>query len=339
MAEHRERVDLRMSREVVRRVIVPLCMDLGARYLVKPYLGRYDDDDKTIKWGLGHKRHGDKRHRTHATFSGIVYRDGDRTEGATRSIEVDRRIGWSRKHDNRLVANDETVNEKIASFNETFNKLRTFTSLDLIQRFSASAKGEVLGIGGSVTSSTEARAHTEVETEKFARNKQEKVVEDNVRIAYPGPILYNEDVYDDNGSIINRKDTIAEPGNVWLIERPVATLHTITPITQHGLWDCAELVLDLENWTGERAGSVVPGGEHWNVLRFAGLHDLAAFMRRDLVLRFKWSNRLRLSDEGKRALRWLEDESNRRVGPVEWERITVNENVSALEPSIITPEV
>ena len=83
--------------------------------------------------------------------------------------------------------------------------------------------------------------------------------------------------------------TVREAGNIWLIERPVATLHTITPITQHGLWDCAEIALDLENWTGERPGSPLPDGEHWNVLKFAGLNDLAAFMRRDLVLRYKWS--------------------------------------------------
>ena len=74
------------------------------------------------------------------------------------------------------------------------------------------------------------------------------------------------------------------------------------------------------------------------MLKFAGLNDLAAFMRRDLVLRFKWSNKLRLSSEGKAALKWLEDEDNRRVGPVEWERISVNENVSALEPSIVTED-
>ena len=43
-------------------------------------------------------------------------------------------------------------------------------------------------------------------------------------------------------------------------------------------------------------------------------------MRRDLVLRFKWSTKLRLSSEGKAALKWLEDEDNRRVGPVEWEK-------------------
>ena len=239
MAEHRERVDRRMSQEVVKRVLIPLALDLGARYIVRPYLGAYSDEDKTIKWGIGHKRHGDRRHRTSATFTGIVYRDGEKTEGETRSIEVDRRVGWSRKHDNRLVANQEDVNVKIASFNEQYNRIRTFTSLDLIQRFSGSAKGEVLGIGGSVQSSTEAHAHTEVETEKWGRTKQEMVLEDHVRIAYPGPIL------DADGRVV-------EPGNIWLIERPVATLHTITPITQHGLWDCAEVALD---WRTGRANA------------------------------------------------------------------------------------
>ena len=228
-----------MSQEIVRRVLIPLALDLGARYLVKPYLGKYDDEDKTIKWGLGHKRHGDKRHRTHATFTGIVYRDGERTEGQTRSIEVDRRIGWSRKHDNRLVANEENVNVKIASFNEQYNRIRTFSSLDLIQRFSGSAKARCWASADRCSPPTEVHAHTEVETESGGAPSREMVLEDHVRIAYPGPIL------DADGRVV-------EAGNVWLIDRPVATLHTITPITQHGLWDCAEVALDLENWTGER---------------------------------------------------------------------------------------
>ena len=56
------------------------------------------------------------------------------------------------------------------------------------------------------------------------------------------------------------------------------------------------------------------------------------------MLRYKWLPGLKLSDESKRGLDWLQDEGNRKVGPVEWERIRVNENVSALEPTIITPE-
>ena len=53
-------------------------------------------------------------------------------------------------------------------------------------------------------------------------------------------------------------------------------------------------------------------------------------MDKDLVLRFKWLPNLKLSDESKRGREWLEDEANRRVGPVYWNRIRVNENVAAL---------
>ena len=73
-----------------------------------------------------------------------------------------------------LCKNDERITRKIVSFEETFNKLSTFSSsLDLMQRFSATAQGTVLGIGGSVSSSGEVHAHTEVETEKFNRTKTE----------------------------------------------------------------------------------------------------------------------------------------------------------------------
>ena len=75
------------------------------------------------------------------------------------------------------------------------------------------------------------------------------------------------------------------------------------------------------------------------MLKFGGLNDLAAFMRRDLVLRYKWSNEAaaeRRRPQGAAVAGRMRD--NRRVGPVEWERISVNENVSALEPSIITED-
>ena len=80
-----------------------------------------------------------------------------------------------------LVQNDETVVIKIASFEESFNKIRTFSSLDLMQSFSATAQGEIMGIGGSVTSTTEAKAHTELETETFNRTKKEMIIDDSVR--------------------------------------------------------------------------------------------------------------------------------------------------------------
>ena len=323
MAEHRERVDQRMSREVVNRVIVPLCLDLGARYLRRPAQKGYDDEEKTLKWNLGYKKHGDKRMTTEVTFQGIQYRDGDCDEGRTRETEMGRRIGWSRKHDNRLVQNDETVVIKIASFEESFNKIRSYSSIDLLQRFTATAQGEIMGIGGSVTSTTEAKAHTELETETFNRTKKELIIDDTVRLFYPGPIR------DDDGRMV-------EEGEIWLVDRPVSTIHTVTPITQWGIWD-ARIRLNIEDWAGYH--SVMPQrASTANILEFTGLDELAAFMQRDLVLRYKWLQQLKLSDESKRGLKWMRNEENRRVGPVEWERITVSENVSALEPSIVTPE-
>ena len=319
MPEHRERVDRRMSGEINRRVLIPLLLDLGARYLLRPYLGSYRDEEKSIRWGLGH--HHKKGHRSSVEYQGIHYRDGDLTKGPTRSIEVDRRMVWSVKHDNRLVQNDETRSSKVVTFDESFNKLRTFSSLDLLQRFSSSAKGEVLGIGGSVTSTTEAKAHSEIETETFNRKKTERVLDTSARICYPGP-LYRDDK-DEDGVVVGR--TLVEEGPIWLVERPVSTIHTITPVEQWGIWD-ARIVLNIEDWAGNFG--VMPGGKHDNVLEFAGFSDLQAFMRRDLVLRYKWSTKLKLSDESKRGLDWLADEDNRRVGPVEWEKIVVNDNVS-----------
>ena len=113
MAEHREQVDKRMMQEINRRVLMPLLIDLGARYLVKPYMGKYDDEAKTAKWGFGHKKHGDKRHRTGVTYLGINYLDGEKREGKTYQRVEDRYSAWSVKHDNRLVQNDETITKKV----------------------------------------------------------------------------------------------------------------------------------------------------------------------------------------------------------------------------------
>ena len=73
------------------------------------------------------------------------------------------------------------------SFVEDFNKIRSLTSLDLLQHFSVSAQGSVLGIGGSVSSTTEARAHSEVETEKFNHTKEERVLKDKFDDRPPRP--------------------------------------------------------------------------------------------------------------------------------------------------------
>ena len=169
----RERLDKTMSRKIVDKVIIPFVEDLGARHLVgHPYLGAYDHEHKHLTWGLGHKTHGDKRHRTSVKFEAINYRDGEKIEGETRVAEIDHRIGWSRKLDNRKVANSVTVTEKIISFEETFNKLRSLSSLDIVNSFSASAQGEIAGIGGTVSNSQTISAHTELEIEKMNHVKK-----------------------------------------------------------------------------------------------------------------------------------------------------------------------
>ena len=179
---------------------------------------------------LGDKRPPDTR-TDQLRFEGIYYRDGEQTEGKTTTVEIDHRVGWSRKIDNRVVKNVVKVEEKIVSFEETFNKLRTFTSLDIASQFSATAQGEVLGIGGSVSQSTSITAHTEVETEKFNRTKKERIIDDTSILDYPGPILHDVDVFED-GAIVARQGSVKYEGEVYLIERPVVTLQTVTPMTQ-----------------------------------------------------------------------------------------------------------
>ena len=328
MAEHREQVDKRMMQQLNRRVMVPLVLDLGARYIVRPYLGMYNDEEKTAKWGLGHKKHGDKRHRTTVMYQGITYIDGEERVGKTYSRVEDRYLAWSVKHDNRRVQNDETVGEKKASYQETYSQIETLTSADLMQRFTATAQGEFSGIGGSVSSVTEARAHSEVATNKYNLKQEEVILDNSARIFYPGPV-YRDD-FDANGQISGR--TLVQEGEIWLVDRPIEVIHTVTPVEQDGTWDAA-IKLDLENWAGNYG--VLPDGEHWNVFNFANLTELISFMRRELILQYKWLPGLQLSDESKRGLEWLEDVSNRLVGPVHWNRIRVNENVAALEPTVL----
>ena len=328
MAEHREQVDKRMMQQINRRVLIPLLIDLGARYLVKPYLGRYDDEEKSANWGFGHKRHGDKRHRTTVKYSGIAYTDGEKVEGKTYQRVEDRYSAWQVKHDNRKVQNDETVEKKVMTSEESYNEIQTLTSLDLMERFSTTVQGEVAGFGGSVTSTIEARAHTEASTKKYDYKKREILLEDTVHIFYPGPV-YRDD-YDDDGKLIGR--TLVQEGEIWLVDRPVEVVHTVTPIEQDGVWDAA-ITLNLEDWAGNYGP--MPDGEHKNNLEFGNLSELLSFMKRELVLRYKWLPNLELSDESKRGRDWLADESNRRVGPVYWNRVRVNENVAALEPTVL----
>ena len=333
MAEHRQRVDKRVSRDIINRVINPLLLDLGARYLVRPYLGRYDDEEKTLNWGLGHKNHGDKRHRSAVVFQGITYRDGVKDTGRTRKIEVNRRILWTVKHDNRLAQNDETRGIKELVFDESYNEVKTDFSIDIVTNFSAAAQGTIAGIGGNISQSINTHTHAGESTFQYNKKKTERVIDTSTRLRYPGPVFI--DTYDKLGRVSGRK--MVEEGPIWLIDCPVATVHTITPITQWGIWD-ARIKLNVYDWAGNYG--LLPKGKNKNELEFSSFNELIDFMEGDLVLQYPWTAGLKkkLSKASKEGLAWLKDEENRNVGPVEWEQIRVNDNVSALEPRVITED-
>ena len=332
----RERIDKMMSLETTKRAILPCAAWLGARHLVDhPYLGRYDHENKTMVWGLGHKDGGDKRHRTSVKYEAVHYPEGEKIEGPTTIVPIDHRVGWSRRLDNRKVATKVTVKKKVVLYEESFNKLRTLSSLDIVNNFSASAQGEIAGIGGSVSSSTTTSVHTEVETEQMNHKKKEQVLDDETVLDYPGPVLFEEDVFDDDGTLLHRKGSIQYEGEIWLVERPVLKLQTTTPMTQWGIWDCARLHLNIYDWAGNYG--VLPSGKHKNELVLNGLGELLDLMKGNLVLQYKWSANARPNKAVKEAIAWLEDKENRRVGPVEWDHVRLNEDVAAVEPSIVTP--
>ena len=332
----RERLDKKMSREVTKRVIRPFVKDLGAKHLLDHfYMGAYNHENKTINYGLGHKHGGDKRHRTRVQYEGIYYKDGEQIEGKTNTVEIDHRMGWTRQIDNRKVANKVSVEKKVVLYEETFNKFRTLTSLDIANSLTSSAQGEIAGIGGSVSHTSSIHAHTEVETEKFNHIKKEQIIEDITTLDYPGPILFEKDVFDEDGNLLHRKGSIQYDGEVWLIERPILKLQTTTPMTQWGIWDCGRLHLNLYDWSGKH--SVLPSGEHKNEFVLNGLDELLDLMKGNLVLQYKWSAKYKPSKEVREAIAWLEDEENRKVGPVEWDKVRLNEDVASLEPSIVTP--
>ena len=332
----RERIDKQMSREILRRVMYPFLKDLGARHLVPhPYMTGYNHENKHIQYGLGHKKHGDKRHRSTVRFEGIHYADGRSIEGPTTTVEIDHRVGWVRKIDNRKVATPVTVSQKIALFEEEFNTLKTENSLDIVNNFSASAQGTIAGIGGTVSTSTTTSIHSQVNTEKMNHTKKERIIEDVVALDYPGPILWEEDQLRQDGYVLARQGSIRYPGEVWLIERPVLKLQTKTPMTQWGVWDCGRLIINVYDWAGNYGA--LPGGKHKNVLELAGLSELLDLMKGNLVLQYPWSAQYRPSFDVRAGMAWLEEESKREVGPVEWDRVRLNEDVASIEPSIVTP--
>ena len=81
---------------------------------------------------------------------------------------------------------------------------------------------------------------------------------------------------------------------------------------------------------------MLPDGEHSNVLEFASLKELQYFMDKDQVRALQVAAQPQVVDESKRGREWLEDVRQ----PPRWASllepgVRVNENVAALEPTVL----
>ena len=106
----------------------------------------------------------------------------------------------------------------------------------------------------------------------------------------PGPVLYEADETDDEGGPSTAQGSVKYEGEIWLVERPVVTLQTATPMTQWGIWDCARSA--STSTIGRGTTALMPDGKHKNNLVLNGLGELLdLFMKGNLVLQYKWSSR------------------------------------------------
>ena len=328
MAEHREQVDKRMMQQINRRIITPLLLDLGARYLVQPYMGklrRRGEDRQVGLWPQEARRQAPPHDR--GVPRGISYTDGEKTEGKTYQRVEDRYSAWSVKHDNRLVQNDETVRKsKVASFEETYNEIKTFTSLDLMQRFSCISAGRDCG-HRRLRHVHHRGAGAQRGQDQQVRPQEARGCAGHVRPPFSTPVPSTATTTMRREGCRGGRSCKRARYGLWTAPSRLSTRSR--PSSRRGRGTRAS----SSTWrTGQattgccRTGSI---GTSWSSPTST---SLLSFMRKEQVLQYKWLPKLNLSDESKRGRDWLADEANRRVGPVYWNRVRVNENVAALEP-------
>ena len=136
-----------------------------------------------------------------------------------------------------------------------------------MQRFTATAQGEFSGIGGSgVIKSAEARAHTEVATNKY-EPEEKRESSWTTPPASTTPARSTEDDYDENGLLVGR--TLVQEGEIWLVDRPIE----VSPHS-HARRAGRHMGRGHQARPGELGRQLrrpMPDGEHWNVLEFANL--------------------------------------------------------------------
>ena len=82
----------------------------------------------------------------------------------------------------------------------------------------------------------------------------------------------------------------------------------------------------------------MPSGEHWNILKFSSISELKQFLAKELTLSYPWMEKFVPTDTMKRGIKWLKNDENRQVGPVEYDEVTVNEGTARMQLTDITPE-
>ena len=68
------------------------------------------------------------------------------------------------------------------------------------------------------------------------------------------------------------------------------------------------------------------------------MNELIAFLKRELVLRYPWTEDWKPSKEVRQGLKWLENKRHRNVGSFTYEKVVEAQNVSALLPQSISAD-
>ena len=227
--------------------------------------------------------HGDKRMRTEVTFQGIFstvteIRDEGRTREtgngtAHRLVPQASTTAWSRTI--------ETVVIKIASRsrNRSTRSAPSRRSGPDAAASRATAQGEIHGHRRIGDSHDRGQGSHRAGTEKFNRTKKELIIDDTVRLFYPGPIR--------DAARARTPGTEREeyPGEVWLVERPVVTTADGDSDVTVGYMGLRQVCTWISRGLGRAFHGVhAAGARHWNqiLLSSPDLDELLDFMQGDL---------------------------------------------------------
>ena len=291
---HEQEVLYEYQLEYIRR-LTPVLEDLGVRYLRDDPLRKGRDAEQPHEWGLGWKRHGDKRHRTGITFDGFNYVDGDRREGATQIQHLGgNREGWSEIYKKSDVDIGVVVDEELSLLDETYTEDRVSASFEVTSKTTSEANAGVkagpINAGASVTNETTVSAGSEFNNVDSAKNTS----------------TWTHRV---------QRSFTAPKGRELIATVDVGKVKAITPYEQDGYINHSTII-DCYDWVEERAPYLKDGKDtKHNVIVWDNHADALAFLRGQL--RAEYPNMVNFmaecSRESRQFVRWLEDVEERRV--------------------------